>query len=143
MPAWWWCQPGPAGGPGRGRARRRRHRGLAATLSPAPGQYGRRANLLASNSEFAVGEVNGRIYVVGGYPTSPSATVATVLVYTIATDTWAIGPNHPIPVHHPVVVGVAGKLYSLGGQTSGADTNRVFELDPARRRHWAPGASWR
>ncbi len=101
------------------------------TPSPAPGQYGRRANLLASNSEFAAGEVNGRIYVVGGYPSSPSATVATVLVYTIATDTWAMGPNHPIPVHHPVVVGVGGKLYSLGGQTTGADTNRVFELDPA------------
>ena len=87
--------------------------------------------LLASNSEFAVGEVNGRIYIVGGYPTSPSATIASVFVYTIATDTWAAGPNHPIPVHHPVVTGVGGKLYSLGGQTSGADTNRVFELDPA------------
>ena len=30
-----------------------------------------------------------------------------------------------------MVTGVGGKLYSLGGQTSGADTNRVFELDPA------------
>jgi N-acetylneuraminic acid mutarotase len=87
--------------------------------------------LPASNSEFAVGEVNGRIYVVGGYPSSPSATVATVLIYTIANDTWVMGPNHPIPVHHPVVIGVGGKLYSLGGQTSGNDTNRVFVLDPA------------
>ena len=26
---------------------------------------------------------------------------------------------------------MGGKLYSLGGQTAGADTNRVFELDPA------------
>jgi N-acetylneuraminic acid mutarotase len=105
--------------------------GAGGALSPAPGQYGRRAMLPASNSEFAAGEVNGRIYIVGGYPTSPSATVASVYVYTIATDSWAAGPNHPIPVHHPVVIGVGGKLYSLGGQTSGADTNRVFELDPA------------
>ena len=86
----------------RGRPRRQRWRrggsgGTGGALSPAPGQYARRAMLLASNSEFAVGEVNGRIYVVGGYPTSPSATVATVLVYTIATDTWAHGakPSDP------------------------------------------------
>src|SRR5262245_24670029 len=104
--------------------------GTGGALVPAPGQYGRRAMLPASNSDFAVGEVNGRIYVVGGYPTSPAATVDTVLVYTIATDTWAQGPAHPIPVHHPVVTGVNGRLYTLGAQTSGADTNRVFELDP-------------
>jgi N-acetylneuraminic acid mutarotase len=95
--------------------------------------------LLASNSEMGVGEVGGKIYVVGGYPSSPAATVATVLVYTIATDSWAMGPAHPIAVHHPVIAGVNGRLYSLGGQTSGADTNRAFELDPTA----GAGGTWR
>jgi N-acetylneuraminic acid mutarotase len=79
---------------------------------------------------MAVGEVNGKIYVVGGYPSSPSATVDTVLVYDTATNMWSQGPRHPIPVHHPVVIGYNGRLYSLGGQTASADTGRTFELDP-------------
>ena len=40
---------------------------------PAPGEYGTRAPLLERNSEMAVAELEGKVYVFGGYPTSPAA----------------------------------------------------------------------
>ena len=33
-----------------------------------PGEWGLRAGLLAANSEFALAEANGKLYVLGGYP---------------------------------------------------------------------------
>src|SRR5262245_7967572 len=35
---------------------------------PPPGGYGRRSDLPLANSEMAVAEVSGKIYVLGGYP---------------------------------------------------------------------------
>ncbi|MBC8132284.1 MAG: hypothetical protein H7X95_04830, partial [Deltaproteobacteria bacterium] len=105
--------------------------GAGGGSNPAVGTYGTRANLLASTSEMAVGEAAGKIYVVGGYPSSPAASVTTVAVYTPGTNSWTTTTPYPFPIHHPVVVGVAGKLYSLGGQTPTADTARTFEFDPS------------
>jgi len=102
------------------------------------GQYGTRANLIASNSEMAVAEVAGKIYVVGGYPSS-RVIQATVQVYDPTANTWSMGTAYPFPIHHPVLATVGGKLYSLGGQIamSGVvDTNRTFEFDPASPSMW-------
>lgn len=44
--------------------------GGASTLEPSPGQYGTRAQLPLANSEMGVAELAGKIYVVGGYPSS-------------------------------------------------------------------------
>jgi hypothetical protein len=103
----------------------------AGALEPAPGEYGTRADLLQPNSEMAVAELGGKIYVLGGYPASRVVQSA-VQVYDSARDTWSLGPELPVPTHHPVVVGVASKLYSLGGQLEG-DINggRSFGLDPS------------
>ncbi len=97
----------------------------------APGAYGRRSELLAPNSEMAVAELDGKIYVLGGYPASRVVQTA-VQIYDPALDAWSPGPDLPVPTHHPVVVGALGKLYSLGGQYEG-DVNggRSFALDPA------------
>jgi hypothetical protein len=48
--------------------------------------YGTRAELLLPNSEMAVAETNGKIYVLGGLPGEPHR-AATVQVYDVATDT--------------------------------------------------------
>jgi len=79
--------------------------------------------------------VNGKIYVLGGYPSSREVQT-TVQVYDPATDEWALADRLPLALHHPVVVGVSGKLYSLGGQTDGADTNRALVYDPATAGPW-------
>lgn len=121
---------GSAGNAGSGAA------GGSGELDPPPGEYGERADLLESNSEMAVAEAAGKIYVIGGYPSSPSATVTTVLVYDPALDSWDYAEPLPEPIHHPVAVGVAGKVYSLGGQTPGDDTDRTLVYDPASGDGW-------
>jgi N-acetylneuraminic acid mutarotase len=101
--------------------------------NPPPGMYGTRAMLPAANSEMAVAEANGKIYVLGGYPSSGES-VTTVQVYDTATDMWTMAPALPEPLHHPVAVGVAGKIYSLGGQigrNASVNTTLTIVLDPA------------
>ena len=61
----------------------------AAAQSPATeGVWAERAPLLDPNSEMAVAELDGRIYVIGGYP-STRVYVNTVQVYEAATDSWS------------------------------------------------------
>jgi N-acetylneuraminic acid mutarotase len=96
---------------------------------PAPGEYAERAALLAPNSEMAVAEAAGEIYVLGGYPSSRDVQ-ATVQVYTPATNRWRFAAPMPLPTHHPVAIGVDALLYSLGGQLEGdVNTDRAFVLD--------------
>jgi N-acetylneuraminic acid mutarotase len=105
-------------------------------LDPPAGRYGQRSALLEANSEMAVAEVGGKIYVLGGYPASRTVQT-TVQVYDIATNAWSMGPRLPEPLHHPVAVGVAGKIYSLGGQRTGdTNHNRVLVYDPAGTGTW-------
>ena len=108
----------------------------AIVLTRVPiGEWGLRAGLLVANSEFALAESNGRIYVMGGYPAS-RVTSRTVQVYDIASNSWQLGPQLPQPNNHGMAAAVNGKIYVLGGQTTddqeGASAvNTVYELDPA------------
>ena len=106
---------------------------------PVDGEWGARAGLIENNSEFALAEANGRLYVLGGYPpqTGPNRTKTTVQIYDIASDRWQLGPPLPQPNNHGMAASVNGKIYLLGGQTTddqnGATAvNTVYELDPAR-----------
>ena len=99
------------------------------------GEWGQRAGLLVANSEFALAESNGKIYVLGGYPFTGQSS-RTVQVYDIASDSWQLGPQLPQPNNHGMAAAVNGKIYLLGGQTTndqqGATAvNTVYELDPA------------
>jgi N-acetylneuraminic acid mutarotase len=109
--------------------------GGAAAVDPPAGEYGTRADLLEANSEMAVAELDGKIYVLGGYPQNRQVQT-TVQVYDPATDRWELATPLPLALHHPVVVGVAGKLYSLGGQASASDTDRTLVYDPASDDGW-------
>ncbi|HEX5727187.1 MAG TPA: kelch repeat-containing protein [Longimicrobiaceae bacterium] len=112
----------------------------AFVLNPAavnPGAWGQRASMLEANSEFALAESNGKLYVMGGYPSS-RVTVGTVQIYDIATDRWQLGPQLPQPNNHGMAAAVNGKIYLIGGQTLADDppgttsyVNTVYELDPA------------
>jgi N-acetylneuraminic acid mutarotase len=106
-------------------------------LSPADrGEWGTRAGLLENNSEFALAEANGKLYVLGGYPPSRQ-TSRTVQVYDIATDSWQFGPQLPQPNNHGMAASVNGRIYLIGGQFTddqqGASAvNMVYELDPVQ-----------
>ncbi len=88
-------------------------------------------------SEHAVAELNGKIWVLGGYPPGrlPSNLVQ---VYDPATSRWSLGPALPQPIHHTHVAAAGGKLYVLGGEIEGASTGKpevfvanVWMHDPA------------
>jgi N-acetylneuraminic acid mutarotase len=100
------------------------------------------AALPVSNSETGVAAVDGKIYVVGGYP-SDRKTVATVQMYDSATDRWQIVAPLPVPLNHVMAAGVNGKLYVIGGQTTESSepekagfVNTTYEYDPGANR-WA------
>jgi hypothetical protein len=99
------------------------------------GVWGTRAGLLVANSEFALAESNGKLYVLGGYPSS-RVTSRTVQIYTIASDSWQLGPELPQPNNHGMAASVNGRIYLIGGQVTddqqGASAAAtVYELDPA------------
>jgi N-acetylneuraminic acid mutarotase len=92
-------------------------------------------DLPEANSEMAVAEAGGKIYVLGGYPSSREVQT-TVQVYDPATDSWTLADPLPEAVHHPVVVGVGTKLYSLGGQLDAGDTDRTLVYEPGAGTPW-------
>jgi N-acetylneuraminic acid mutarotase len=98
------------------------------------GQWSQRAQLIEANSELAFAELNGKLYLMGGYPANRQ-TARTVQVYDIASDRWEFGPPLPQPNNHGMAAGVNGRVYLIGGQTmADAPTyvDTVYELDPAK-----------
>ena len=104
-----------------------------------PGEWGLRAGLLENNSEFALAEANGKLYVLGGYPPQPgpNRTKTTVQIYDIASNSWQLGPPLPQPNNHGMAASVGGKIYLIGGQTTDDQQGAtavatVYELDPTK-----------
>src|SRR5688500_8491593 len=109
----------------------------ATAQEPPPGEWGMRAPVPEALSELALAESNGKLYLMGGYPQN-RVTARTVQIYDIATDTWAYGPQLPLPNNHGMAASVNGKIYLIGGQLNADDppntnsyVNTVYELDPA------------
>ena len=101
--------------------------------SEREGEWGTRAALTEANSELSLAELNGKLYLLGGYPATRQ-TVRTVQVYDIANNTWELGPSLPLPNNHGMAVGINGKVYLIGGQTTADDPSyisTVYALDPA------------
>ena len=96
-----------------------------------------KAPLPRTNSEFGVAEIDGNIYVMGGYPANRK-TVAEVQLYDPKTDKWQIIAPLPQALNHIMPAAVNGKIYVIGGQTSESSepdkagfVNTVYEYDPA------------
>ena len=90
--------------------------------------------MIEANSELAFAELNGKIYLLGGYPASRQ-TARTVQVYDIAGNRWELGPPLPQPNNHGMAAGVRGRVYLIGGQTTADNpsyVDTVYELDPGR-----------
>ena len=81
---------------------------------PAYDGWSLAAPLPVPNSETAVASLDGKIYVIGGYPWDRK-TVATVQVYDSATDKWQIVAPLPVALNHVMAAGVGGKVYAIGG----------------------------
>jgi N-acetylneuraminic acid mutarotase len=112
--------------------------------NPASG-WGELAPMPIPRSETAVAELDGKVYVLGGYPAGriPSDVVQ---VYDVRTDTWGTTTPLPMPMHHTVAVSVDGTLYAIGGEFGGAGDGNppvfldtVFAYEPAKAT-WEPRA---
>jgi N-acetylneuraminic acid mutarotase len=108
-------------------------------------EWGKRAPLLQPNSEMAVAELGGKIYVVGGYP-SNRVSVDVVQVYDIKSDSWRLTTPYPTTINHASAVGINGMLYVIGGQTNAGTQNEpsryvtaVYAYDPKTAK-WIPRA---
>ena len=99
---------------------------MAGHTNMAP-QWGNRAPLVEANSEMAVALLDGKIYVVGGYP-STRISVDTVQVYDIKSDSWRLTTRYPTTINHSSAVGLDGVLYVIGGQTNagGRSTKSLY-----------------
>jgi hypothetical protein len=101
--------------------------------------WGTRSTLPEANSEMAVGAVNGKIYVAGGYPSS-RVTTDTVQEYDPVTGEWSLTTPLPMPLNHQMPASANGLLYIIGGQTDSGSTSfvsAVFAFDPATGE-WTP-----
>ncbi|UCH75753.1 MAG: hypothetical protein JSU82_07970 [Rhodospirillales bacterium] len=99
----------------------------------AQGEWGTAAPLPAAHSEFAVAELAGEIYVIGGYAIGDVAGTS-VHIYDAAADRWRRGPPLPEPAHHLMAASAAGRVFVFGGQGGifgRGFTDAVWALDPA------------
>jgi N-acetylneuraminic acid mutarotase len=107
---------------------------------PGMGAWITKAGLIHSRSEVGVGEVNGKMYVLGGYA---NGNVAQPLneEYDPATDEWRERAPLPRGGNHIAAVGLGGKLYAIGGfseQNANAFAD-VSVYDPATNK-WSSAA---
>jgi N-acetylneuraminic acid mutarotase len=105
-------------------------------ITLAEGTWEQRAPAPLAHSEFAVAEVNGEIYLMGGYP-STQVTQRSVQIYNVKNDNWRMGPDLPLPTNHGAASVVDGVIYLIGGGTGSSRSpggvglrDTVYAYDP-------------
>lgn len=99
------------------------------------------APLRAPRQEVAVAELDGRVFVIGGF-TATGGTSAHVDAFDPGTDTWQLLAPLPMPLHHASAATAGGRLFVVGGMRAegSAPTATTFEYDAAGNA-WIPRAS--
>jgi N-acetylneuraminic acid mutarotase len=102
-------------------------------LRPGQGRWLTRAPILTPRSEVAVAEVNGKVYVLGGFG-APGQHINEE--YDPQTDRWRSRAALPRPLNHAGAAGIGGKLYLIGGfdGNSGRAVADTYEYDPQTDR---------
>ncbi len=93
--------------------------GLVASILLVPGAapaepWSAGAPLPEARQEVAVAELDGRVYVIGGFR-SDASIADTVEVYDPETDSWSTAAPLPTPVHHAAAASLDGTVYVVGG----------------------------
>lgn len=89
---------------------------LATWAEPPAGQgrWLQKAPLPIARTEVSVAELDGKLYVIGGYVLG-SVTANLNQSYDPATDSWRDLAQMPMGLNHVGVVGHHGKIYAFGG----------------------------
>ncbi|MBI4046127.1 MAG: hypothetical protein HY371_04845, partial [Devosia nanyangense] len=87
----------------------------------------------AQRSEVGAAIAGGKAYIIGDYNGATG-----VLVYDLAADAWSEALAFPYHVHHPMSVGLDGKIYVFGGYVDGWQASaKSWILDPGTQA-WTP-----
>lgn len=96
-----------------------------------------------ARQEVGVAELNGKIYLIGGFSNNSRLDVSpTVEVYDPQTDRWSFVAPLPEPLHHTTAISLGGRLYVIAGyNTLGFNpVASAFSYDPNTNR-WTRIAS--
>lgn len=95
------------------------------------GSWSTGAAMLTRRTELMVTELNGRIYVAGGY-----GGLTAFDSYDPKANRWERHANLPAGRNHSALVGHDGKVYLIGGTPSDASgrSDLVWSYDPASNR---------
>jgi len=111
----------------------------------SPGKWVPLAPMPTARQEVAVAELNGRVFVIGGFGAGSEA-VPTVAVYDPATDRWETRAPLPAPTHHAAAAVIDGRLFVVGGYSGGrlswTPLRTVYEYDETRNS-WSTRAPLR
>ena len=111
----------------------------------SPGKWVPLAPMPTARQEVAVAELNGRVFVIGGFGAGSEA-VPTVEVYDPATDRWETRAPLPAPTHHAAAAVIDGRLFVVGGYSGGrvswTPLRTVYEYDETRNS-WSTRAPLR
>ncbi|KAK6252736.1 hypothetical protein QUC31_014456 [Theobroma cacao] len=88
-------------------------------------RWSKLADLNVARYDFACAEVNGMVYVVGGYG-NDGESLSTAEVYDTDTDKWTLIESLRRPRWGCFACGLNGKLYVLGGRSSFTIGNSRF-----------------
>uniref|UniRef100_A0A6N2MBV9 F-box domain-containing protein n=1 Tax=Salix viminalis TaxID=40686 RepID=A0A6N2MBV9_SALVM len=83
------------------------------------------ASMNVARYEFACAEVNGKVYVVGGYGVDGDS-LSSVEMYNPDTDKWILIESLRRPRRGCFAYGFGGKLYVMGGRSSFTIGNSKF-----------------
>ncbi|MFC1712818.1 sigma-70 family RNA polymerase sigma factor [Candidatus Poribacteria bacterium] len=100
---------------------------------PATDTWTRKADMPAGRGlDGAVCAMNGKIYVIGGWPNPKAGTVLNeVKEYDPKTEKWTKKSDMPTKRAHLALCVVKGKIYAIGGYiTNDVFTSAVEEYDP-------------
>jgi Galactose oxidase, central domain/Kelch motif len=84
-----------------------------------------------ARTEVAGTRWDGKIAVAGGFP-SPDQSTDRLDLFDLSSGTWSSGPTLPHRYDHSTLGELGGRLYIVGGYTSGLSnpTNEVWSLGP-------------
>lgn len=109
-------------------------------------QWQNKANLITARRQHcAVAHPNGKIYLWGGW--NGSSLLASLSVYTPASDSWASGANAPLAARgSSYAVGSDNFVYQLSGHSSSGKTTSCYRYNTISNT-WAsiaacPNAVW-
>ena len=101
--------------------------------SLAPGSWSDGEPLPTARTEVASAQLDGVIYVIGGFD-GTGANTDVVEAYDTETGEWSTKAPLPVALDHAAAAAFEGKVYVIGGYTSlaaGEISSAVYEYDPS------------